>query len=180
MRGAQRREEIMHMLKKSRKPLSGQFLSEKFSVTRQSIVHDIEQLRQMNLDIISTNKGYLLNSDRTYSRVFKLSHSDEEIEDELFSIIDLGGVVIDVFVKHKAYGELRAPMGIASRRDISEYVGNIKSGKSTALKNVTSNYHYHTVEAPSEQILDLIQAELEAKHYLAEYLDYEYGEKIEP
>ncbi|MDD7519705.1 MAG: 3H domain-containing protein, partial [Dorea formicigenerans] len=42
----------------------------------------------------------------------------------------------------------------------------IKSGKSTPLKNITSDYHYHTVAADSEETLDLIEKALMDKKYL--------------
>ena len=32
--------------------------------------------------------------------------------------------------------------------------------------NITSGYHYHTVEAPDEETLELIGQELSAKGYL--------------
>ena len=34
------------------------------------------------------------------------------------------------------------------------------------IKNITSNYHYHTVEADSEETLDLIEQVLKEKGYL--------------
>ena len=69
-------------------------------VSRQVIVQDIALLRAQNNDIISTNKGYVLTSDNKCSRVFKVYHKDDEIIDELNTIVDLGAKVIDVFVKH--------------------------------------------------------------------------------
>ena len=33
----------------------------------------------------------------------------------------------------------------------------LQKGHSALLKNITSDYHYHTVNAPSEKLLDLIQ-----------------------
>ena len=41
------------------------------------------------------------------------------------------------------------------------------------LKNVTGGYHYHTIEAESEEILDDIQNELAEKGFLAKLQDYE-------
>ena len=49
-----------------------------------------------------------------------------------------------------------------------EFIGDIKSGKSSPLKNITSNYHYHTVSAESEEILDEIEEMLRAKGFLIE------------
>ena len=41
----------------------------------------------------------------------------------------------------------------------------IYSGKSTLLKKITADYHYHTVSAESEEILDAIQEELTNRGY---------------
>lgn len=49
----------------------------------------------------------------------------------------------------------------------------ISTGKSSLLKNVTSGYHYHTIDAESEEILDAIQEELQQKGFLAKLQDYE-------
>ena len=68
---------------------------------------------------------------------------------------------------------LKADMGIKSRRDIRAYMEEISTGKSSLLKNVTSGYHYHTIDAESEEILDAIQEELQQKGFLAKLQDYE-------
>lgn len=83
--------------------------------------------------------------------------------------MDLGGTVEDVFVYHKVYGVLRAEMNIKSRMDIRNYMEEIRSGKSSLLKNVTSGYHYHTVRAERVEILDMIQEELQKKGSLQNY-----------
>lgn len=57
--------------------------------------------------------------------------------------------------------------------DIRCYMEKISSGKSSLLKNVTSGYHYHTIDAESEEILDAIQEELQQKSFLAKLQDYE-------
>ena len=88
-------------------------------------------------------------------------------------IIDLGGIVKDVFVYHKVYGVLKADMNIKSRRDIRRYMDDITSGKSNLLMNVTSGYHYHTIIADDEQTLDLIQEELQRRGFWAKLQDYE-------
>ena len=106
-------------------------------------------------------------------RVFKVIHTDEETQDELTLIVDLGGKVQDVFVYHKVYGVIKAEMNIKSRMDVKKYMEQLKNGKSSLLKNVTSGYHYHTVGAESEEILDIIQYELQKKGFLAKLQDYE-------
>jgi len=79
-------------------------------------------------------------------------------------------------------GVLRAEMNIKSRMDIRRYMDQIKSGKSTPLKNVTSGYHYHTIRADSEEILELIHDELYKLGFLAPLQDYEpvdFWKKVE-
>ena len=49
-----------------------------------------------------------------------------------------------------------------------EFMENIRLGKSSPLKNITSNYHYHTVEAENEEILDSVEEVLREKGYLVE------------
>ena len=51
---------------------------------------------------------------------------------------------------------------------VQDFIAGIKSGKSSPLKNITSNYHYHTIEAENEETLDLIVQALKQKNYLIE------------
>ncbi len=173
MSGEERRKEIIQYLQLSPEPISGKQLADHFGVSRQVIVQDIALLRAKNHQITSLTKGYVLEGQKEYTRVLKLIHTDEEVEEELTTIVDYGAWVADVFVFHKSYGVVRAEMNIHSRRDIANYLNDIASGKSTLLKNVTSGYHYHTVVAEEEQILDLIQEELTKKGFLAKLQEYE-------
>ena len=173
MSGKERRDNIIQMLSKSKEPISGKELAKVFDVSRQVIVQDIALLRAQDRKITSTNQGYILLEEEKISRVFKVVHSDTEVEEELNIIIDYGGKVDDVFVYHKIYGTVRADLNIASRNDIKEFLEDLKTGSSTLLKNITSDYHYHTVSAPSEKLLNLIQESLRERGFLAELKDYE-------
>lgn len=168
MSGEKRRAGIMNYLSKQEHPVSGMALAKEFGVSRQVIVQDIALLRSGNADIVSTNRGYVLTSKSTSAnlRIFKCHHSDEQAEDELKCIVDQGGIVENVFVNHKLYGRIQAEMNIRSRRDVREFMEGIHSGKSTLLKNVTSDYHYHTISAESEDILADIENELAKRGYL--------------
>ena len=61
---------------------------------------------------------------------------------------------------------MEAVLNINSRRKVMEFMEDIKSGKSSPLKNITSNYHYHKVEAENEETLDLIEEMLIRKGFL--------------
>lgn len=57
-------------------------------------------------------------------------------------------------------------MNIRTRRDVKKFLEGLSTGSSSLLKNVTGGYHYHTIEAESEEILDDIQNELAEKVFL--------------
>ena len=166
MTGQERRDAMIEMIRNSEKPVSGTALAKEFAVSRQVIVQDIALIRAAGYEVLSTHRGYLLGHKDSVTRIFKVSHTDEEIADELNLIVDLGGKVQDVQVNHKVYGRMKADLGIHSRKQVQDFVEEIRSGKSSPLKNITSNYHYHTVEADSEEVLDLIGEELNKRGYL--------------
>lgn len=173
MNGEERREKIINILKSSDMSISGINLAKRFQVSRQVIVQDIALIRAKDIHIYSTNKGYMIDNKQECTRVFKVIHTDSEVKTELETIIDFGGWVKDVFVYHKVYGVIKADMNIHSRHDIKEYLDEIKSGKSSLLKNVTSGYHYHTVVADDEKTLNLIQNSLYQLGFLAKLQEYE-------
>lgn len=163
MKGEERRKIIAERI--GCEPLSATALAEYFGVSRQVIVQDVALLRAEGARILSTNRGYVAEKNRP-SRVFKTRHGDEDTIEELYSIVDLGGCVEDVFVHHKAYGTIRADMQIDSRRKADAFMEKIKSGKSVFLKKVTSDYHYHTVTAESEKVLAEIESALRRRGFL--------------
>ena len=173
MGGQERREQILKILKNSDKPVAGTELAKQLQVSRQVIVQDMALIRANGVESLSTNRGYVIDEERTASRVFKVIHTDGQVEEELNLFVDLGGKVEDVFVFHKVYGVIKASMNIKSRRDVKNYMEGISTGKSTNLKNLTSDYHYHTITADDEQTLDMIQEELRQRGFLAKLQDYE-------
>lgn len=173
MTGMERRNKIAELLKSSPSPLSGGNLARKLGVSRQVIVQDIALLRANGFDIFSTNLGYILQKDLLPERVFKVYHSENQEQEALELVIDLGGIVKDVFVYHKVYDVVRADMNIRSRKDIQIYMDKLHSGKSSSLLNLTSGYHYHTIQADTEETLDQIFHALHEKGFLAPLQDYE-------
>ena len=167
MKAADRRKAIVNMLLSSTEPISGGKLSDEFGVSRQIIVQDITVLKGSGYGILSTHNGYIIQQSPLKERVFKMYHTTEQTEDELTTIVNLGGTVVDVFVWHKVYGKMTAALNIFSPLHIKQFIEGVRSGKSTELMNITGGYHYHTVRAESEQMLDEIERALKSKSYIA-------------
>lgn len=166
MTGEERRKEIVKYIKEMDTPVSGTKLAKLFEVSRQVIVQDVALIRAKNIDIVSTYRGYVINESENTQAVFYVRHLDDQIEDELNTIIDAGGKVLDVSIDHPVYGKLSAPIEVYSRADIKVFMEKMKNGSATPLKNMTDGHHYHTVLAYSEKILDDVKAALERKGYL--------------
>ena len=164
MTGIERREQILDSLNDSTVPISGTELAKQFSVSRQVIVQDIAVLRASGYDIFSTNKGYLLRQKAVHKRVIKLIHQEDQIQEELTTIVDLGGKIEDIFIYHSLYGKLRAELSIKSRRDIDNFLHEYENDSANPMKSTTLSTHYHTVLADSEETLNLIEDSLKKKH----------------
>ncbi len=166
MKAAERRKAIINHLLSEQNAVSGTALSEKFNVSRQIIVQDIAILKGLGYEILSTHNGYVMQSSPQKERVFKIWHTTEGTEDELTSIVTLGGTVVDVFVWHKVYGKVSAPLNIFSELQVQQFIEGVRSGKSTELMHITGGYHYHTVRADSVEDLDRIESALREKGYI--------------
>lgn len=168
MDGEERREQLLKLLEESRVPLSGSALARKLGVSRQIIVQDIALLRAGNRNILSTARGYTLYppSPARCRRCFMVSHTDAQIGDELETIVDLGGEVLDVIVTHPIYGSITADLLMKTRADVEDFVRRAGACGSKPLKELTDGIHYHTVEAEDEQTLDQIEQALHEKKYL--------------
>ena len=171
--GPQRRKRIMELMQEAEAPLSGTALGRATGVSRQVVVQDIALLRTEGQPILATPRGYLLERPSEAVRLIKVCHTNEQTEEELNTIVDLGGCAVDVMVNHRAYGKISAPLHIKSRRDVQLFMERIRTGKSVPLMNVTSGYHFHHISAEREELLDEIEAALKAKGFLAEFLPWE-------
>lgn len=170
MEGQERRTRLVELLDSRTAPVSGTELAKRFGVSRQVIVQDIALLRATNKNILSTNKGYVLykpdKEELKAKRSFRVYHNAEQMKDELTTIVDYGGKVLDVVVEHDIYGQITVDLILKNRADVEEFMERIKNSKSQPLSIVTGGLHWHTVEAESEEILDKIQQKLSEKGYL--------------
>ena len=170
MTGEERRMKILRKLQEANTPLSGSALAKICQVSRQIIVQDIALMRAENYGILSTNRGYLLRSNKAQNiqpkRVFFVKHDTDQVFDEFKTILDLGGKILDVAVEHELYGQISIDLMIETESDAIDFYTKLQSCKDNPLKVLTDDCHYHTVSAPSEKLLDLIELELSSKGYL--------------
>lgn len=170
MTGEQRRKQMLRLLMEQQSPLSGTALASHFHVSRQIIVQDIALMRAENHRILSTNKGYLYRPPEAENaqpkRVFFIRHDTDQVMDEFMTVLELGGKILDVAVEHELYGQIRVDLLIESLQDAQEFTDKLLTCRDNPLKILTDDCHYHTVAAPSERLLDLIEAELNEKGFL--------------
>lgn len=169
MEGELRREKIIELLNHSSNPVSGSELAKLMGVSRQVVVQDIALLRAVNKNILSTNKGYVLynpGESKSVRRAISVHHTDEEMQDELYTIVDCGGKVLDVVVEHDVYGQINCDLILKNRQDVDEFMEKIRNRKSQSLMTLTAGKHFHTIEADSEQILHTIAQKLRNRGYM--------------
>ena len=167
MTGEARRALILDTLKSQHAPISGTALAKQFHVSRQIIVQDIALMRAENHWILSTNKGYVYHRDESSDglpkRVFWVKHSTDQVLSEFMTVLELGGKILDVAVEHELYGQIRVDLLIETVHDAHDFVAKLAKCKDNPLKVLTDDCHYHTITAPSEKLLDLIERELSEK-----------------
>lgn len=109
MTTAQRREEILALLNQADAPIAAKDLAARFGVSRQVIVQDLAVIRASRPNIISTNRGYILQQQETGClREFKVRHTPEQAGQELNLIVDHGGRVKNISISHRVYGRITA------------------------------------------------------------------------
>ena len=168
MKTQERRARILSLLSDGR-VLSGAAIAKELGVSRQVVVRDISALKEEGYQILSTHFGYVCRKNNYAERVCKVRHTHEQTEDELRLIVSMDGGVVDVYVWHKVYGKIRAPLDIYTQEDVDVFMENISSGKSTELMSVTGGYHYHTLRAETEETLDRIIAALAERGYVVSF-----------
>ena len=170
MTGEERREQLLYLLRNQQEPMSGTALAQRFHVSRQVIVQDIALMRAENIAVLSTNKGYLIRTAAAVpqqpKRVFYVRHDTDQVLEEFMTVLELGGKILDVAVEHELYGQIRVELLIETEQDARDFVDRLARCRDNPLKVLTGDCHYHTVSAPSEKLLDLIEQELKAKGFM--------------
>ncbi|WFA08368.1 transcription repressor NadR [Tissierella sp. Yu-01] len=170
METSERREAILDILNNTEVPVKGTALAEEFGVTRQVIVQDIAILRARGINILATAQGYMIPikiDKRALEKKVLCNHKGiTQMEEELNIIVDLGGKILDVIVDHPLYGEIKSPINVESRHEVSEFINNIKDTNAEPLSSLTQGLHLHTIEVKDEETYKRIKKALEDKRYL--------------
>ena len=163
-----RQEKILKQLKDTKEPILARKLAEKFNVSRQVIVGDIALLRAAGEEILSTPKGYILNTylDNNIKKRFVCKHTIEETADEIQIIIEMGGKLLDVAVEHPVYGEITGTLNIFDQADATSFIKKVQAGETSLLLELTEGVHVHTIAAESMEQLGAIEKKLEEQGFL--------------
>lgn len=167
---AARRMAILNDLKTAGKPTSASFLAKRYQVSRQIIVGDIALLRAAGEKIFATPRGYMFDTDHdggTVTKTIACCHQGEKaLLDELYTVVDLGGEVLDVIVDHAVYGQLIGRLQIRSRYDVDVFIDKIRKNRAAPLSTLTEGIHLHTLSCPSEEVFERIRTALLEKGVL--------------
>ena len=171
MNNEQRREKILDTLKEATKPISATSLAKMFSVTRQIIVADIALLRAFGSPIRAEHKGYVLEKglDNTITKRIVVNHGSDLVRDELYTIVDNGGTVLDVIVEHSVYGKISAELNLSSRYDVDVFMEKISISGVNPLSKLTEGVHIHTIAIKDNDAFLRIVNELTNLKILIEY-----------
>ncbi len=166
-----RRKKILELLIKENNPIKGAIIAEKFNVSRQVIVQDIAILRAKGKKIMATPNGYMIikyENNFLEKTIVSVHKDDENIEEELNIIVDLGAKVLDVIVEHPVYGEIKGQLMISSRKDVKDFIKNMKENNASTLATLTEGVHIHTIRVPNEDVFSQIKEKLKEKNFLLE------------
>jgi len=97
-----------------------------------------------------------------------VKHSTDQVLDEFLTVLNLGGTILDDTVGHEIYGQIRADLLIETPQDAHDFVDRLSRCRDNPLKVLTDDCHYHTITAPAEKLLDLIEDSLRTKGMLLE------------
>ena len=160
-----RRKLVLDNIKHQKTPISATALAKELNVSRQVIVGDVALLRARGHEIIATARGYIFpHFGETNQYVGKIicCHSLDHMVDELYAIVDLGAVVVNVIVEHELYGEITGSLNLSCRRDVEDFVSKVDSSEVKLLSELTMGVHTHTVSCRNREHFEKMCSTLSA------------------
>ena len=122
--------------------------------------------REKIIEIMSNQKEPVSGSD--LAKKFGVSHQVIVQDIALLRATNYGGKVLDAVVEHDIYGQITVDLMLCNRMDVDEFMERIRKSKSQPLNVLTGGKHWHTVEADTEPMLQVIGEKLREKGYLQE------------
>lgn len=102
------------------------------------------------------------------TKTIVVTHRPEDLQEEIYTIIDLGGAMIDVIVEHPLYGQLSGKLHIFSRYDADRFFEKLKKERARPLAELTQGMHLHTIRCRNEETFERILHALSEKGFLYE------------
>jgi transcriptional regulator of NAD metabolism len=169
MNTKERRAMLEQILNRTKEPITATTLAERFGVSRQIIVGDIALLRAKGVHISATPRGYLMETDREGERyTIACQHDAASLKEELYTISDWGGHILDVIVEHPVYGQIIGKLYLRSRFDIDRFCEQLQETQAPPLSMLTEGIHLHTISCPNSETYQRILDALRTKKFLVE------------
>lgn len=170
MTAQERRNAILSHLQRGKSPLSATALAGLLGVSRQVIVGDVALLRAGGAEIEATPRGYQFHpAPGGYTGILACVHrTADEMRTEMYTVVDQGGVMVDVAVENPLYGELRGNLNVSSRYEVDTFLAGAASTPEGLLSRMTGGVHLHTLRCPDEETFRRIEEALRQKGLLYE------------
>jgi len=164
-----RREYVLTAISHQKKPVSASLLAKELNVSRQVIVGDVALLRAQGHEIIATARGYMLpsfNETNQYLGKVACWHTPENTKNELYTIVDLEAVIVNVIVEHGLYGEITGSLNLSDRKDVDAFIGKVESSEVKLLSELTMGVHLHAIACRNKAHFEEVYQALESGGYL--------------
>ena len=114
----------------------------------------------------SSRIGVCMDTCHVFDGGYDITSQLEQVLEEFYGIVDLGGKILDVVVEHELYGQIAVDLIIASRQDAEEFYQKMRENRAKPLKELTEDVHYHTIVAKDAASMERIERVLEEKGFL--------------
>ncbi len=155
---------IVKRLESADGAVRGVQLAEECGVTRQIIVGDISTLRRNGKKINSSSLGYRMAKPKRpcFKQIMACRESLDRMLDELYTIVDLGGAVLNLSVEHGFYGYVKMDVNVRSHDEADRYLKYFRSTCRSVMDGFQDDGHQYLIETHSKEALARIRSALDA------------------
>lgn len=155
---------IVKRLESADGAVRGVQLAEECGVTRQIIVGDISTLRRNGKKINSSSLGYRMAKPKRpcFKQIMACRESLDRMLDELYTIVDLGGAVLNLAVEHGFYGYVKMDVNVRSHDEADRYLNYFRSTCRSVMDGFQDDGHQYLIETHSKEALARIRSALDA------------------